>query len=98
MTTTHVIPSMYSYRLTQRHRRTAKHTTGKLVQYPTGFVAAEVEITLDVHATLPDEARENFVRDVTENCRTLKFTDYGFEEARVAVPLDWICFNIQLVM
>jgi hypothetical protein len=29
---------------------------------------------------LPQSASDKLVRDVTENCRTLKFDDYGFEE------------------
>jgi len=28
-----------------------------------------------------DENADKLVRDVTENCRTLKFTNFGFEEA-----------------
>jgi hypothetical protein len=34
----------------------------------------------DGHCNLPEPASEKLVRDVTENCRTLKFTDYGFED------------------
>ena len=29
---------------------------------------------------VPDGASETLTRDITENCRTLKFTNYGFEE------------------
>ena len=32
-------------------------------------------------ASLPDGASQKLVRDITENCRTLNFEDYGFEEA-----------------
>jgi len=39
-----------------------------------------VEITLEVSARLPEGASDKTVRDVTENCRTLRFTDFGFEE------------------
>jgi hypothetical protein len=40
-----------------------------------------VQVTIEVHANLPDGASDKLVRDVTENCRTLRFTDFGFEEA-----------------
>jgi len=30
--------------------------------------------------SVADGASDKLVRDVTENCRTLKFTDFGFEE------------------
>jgi hypothetical protein len=43
-------------------------------------VGASIEITLEIQVSLSDGATEKLVRDVTENCRTLKFTDYGFEE------------------
>jgi hypothetical protein len=39
-----------------------------------------VRITLEIEAELSDGASEKLVRDVTENCRTLKFNSYGFEE------------------
>ena len=35
---------------------------------------------LEIKADLPDAASEKLVRDVTENCRTLKFETYGLEE------------------
>jgi hypothetical protein len=44
-------------------------------------VGVQVEITLEIHADLPEGASEKLIRDVTENCRTLRFKDYGFEEA-----------------
>ena len=47
----------------------------------TKLVDAEVEITLEIQAKLPDGASDKTVRDVTENCRTLKFESFGFEEA-----------------
>jgi hypothetical protein len=50
------------------------------VQHLTGLVGSNVEITIEIRAELADGAGDKLVRDVTENCRTLKFTDYGFEE------------------
>jgi len=35
---------------------------------------------MEIHAELPEGTPEHIVRTVTENCRTLKFTNYGFEE------------------
>jgi predicted AAA+ superfamily ATPase len=53
----------------------------EVVQHLTGIVGAEVQVTIEVHASLPDGAGDKLVRDVTENCRTLRFTDFGFEES-----------------
>jgi hypothetical protein len=40
-----------------------------------------VQVTLDIQVELPENASDKLARDVTENCRTLKFDDYGFEES-----------------
>jgi predicted AAA+ superfamily ATPase len=61
--------------------RDAGRIAEEVVQHLTGLVGARVDITIEIHAELPDGASDKLVRDVTENCRTLKFTDYGFEEA-----------------
>lgn len=50
-----------------------------IVQHLQSLVGADVQITLEIHANLPDGAPENVVRTVTENARTLKFESYGFE-------------------
>ena len=52
----------------------------EVVQHLTGLVGANVEITIEIRADLADGASDKTVRDVTENCRTLKFENYGFEE------------------
>ncbi|MBA4155983.1 MAG: HEPN domain-containing protein [Gemmatimonadetes bacterium] len=44
------------------------------------LVSADVEVTLDIQARVPDGVPENVVRTVTENARTLKFTSAEFEE------------------
>ena len=41
---------------------------------------ARVKITIEIEAEIPSGAPENVVRTVTENCRTLKFDNQGFEE------------------
>jgi hypothetical protein len=61
--------------------RDAGRIAEEVVQHLTGSLGAQVRITLEIEAQLPDGAPEKLVRDVTENCRTLKFADYGFEEA-----------------
>jgi hypothetical protein len=60
--------------------RDASQIAEEVVQHLSKIDGAEVRVTLEVHADLPDGASEKLVRDVTENCRTLKFNNYGFEE------------------
>jgi hypothetical protein len=60
--------------------RDASRIAEEVVQHLSGIVDATVEITLEIQAELPDGAAEKLVRDVTENCRTLRFTSFGFEE------------------
>lgn len=51
----------------------------EIIQHFTSLVGAEVEITLEVQASIPDGVPDNVVRTVTENCRVLKFTSQEFE-------------------
>jgi hypothetical protein len=60
--------------------RDASRIAEEVVQHLTGLIGARVEILLEIQADLPDGAPDKVVRDVTENCRTLRFTSYGFEE------------------
>ena len=60
--------------------RDASRIAEEVVQHLSGIVGATVEITLEIQAELPDGTAEKLVRDVTENCRTLRFTSFGFEE------------------
>jgi hypothetical protein len=61
--------------------RDASQIAEEVVQHLTRIVGAEVGITLEIQADLPEGASEKLVRDVTENCRTLRFDNYSFEEA-----------------
>jgi hypothetical protein len=61
--------------------RDAAQIAEEVVQHLTRVVGARVEINLEIQAELTEGASEKLVRDVTENCRTLRFTSYGFEEA-----------------
>ena len=38
-----------------------------------------MHVTLEIEAKIPGGAPEHVVRTVTENSRTLKFTNHGFE-------------------
>ena len=52
----------------------------EVIAHLAGLVDAEVTVTLDIAANLPDGAPEHTVRTVSENSRTLKFDSHGFEE------------------
>lgn len=41
---------------------------------------ANVSVTIDIYAEIPEGAEEKTIRTVTENCRVLKFKEFGFEE------------------
>ena len=60
--------------------RDAARIAEEVVQHLTGLVGTNVEITIEIRADLAEGASDKTVRDVTENCRTLKFENYGFEE------------------
>ena len=64
-----------------RFGRDAARIAEEVVQYLTGLVGTNVEITIEIRADLAEGASDKTVRDVTENCRTLKFTNCEFEEA-----------------
>ena len=52
----------------------------EVVQHLESLMGSNVEVTLEIQADIPDGVPEKTVRDVTENCRTLKFESYGFEK------------------
>ncbi|MBI2941222.1 MAG: ATP-binding protein [Chloroflexi bacterium] len=64
-----------------RPERDAGVITREVIQRLTALANANVEITLEISAEIPDGAPEHVVRTVNENCRTLKFQSYGFEES-----------------
>jgi hypothetical protein len=53
----------------------------EVLQHLAGLLHAEVEVTLEIRAKVPDGVPEHVVRTVTENCQTLRFTTQEFEEA-----------------
>lgn len=65
----------------QRLNRDVNGLTSEIVQHLTGLVDAEVEITVEIHATSRAGFTDEVVRTVSENARTLKLSSYGFEES-----------------
>ena len=63
-----------------RLSRDAGKIAEEVVQHLTARPGATVEVTLEVQVVIPDGAPDELMRTVTENCRTLKFTSYGFEK------------------
>ena len=51
----------------------------EIIQHLTALTGAEVKITLEISADIPEGAPDNIVRTVTENCLTLKFKHQSFE-------------------
>jgi hypothetical protein len=64
----------------QRASRDAGAIAEEVLAHLTGLVGAKAEVTLEIHVDLPDDVPDHVVRTVTENCHTLKFTTFGFEE------------------
>src|SRR5271166_3143507 len=52
-----------------------------VVQHLAALLDAKVTVTVEIDAVIPSGAPDNVVRTVTENCRTLKFENSGFEES-----------------
>ncbi len=61
--------------------RDASRIADEVIQHLSKYVRANIEVTLEIRAELTDGATEKTIRDVTENCRTLRFDTFGFEEA-----------------
>jgi hypothetical protein len=52
----------------------------EVIAHLAGLPDAKVKVTLEIDVALPEGAPENVVRTVTENARTLKFANQGFEK------------------
>jgi predicted AAA+ superfamily ATPase len=59
--------------------RDAGRIAEEVIAHLVGQPGAEVSVTLEIEAHVPDGASEQTVRTVTENSRTLKFKTHGFE-------------------
>jgi len=62
-----------------RTGRDASKVADEVLAYLVGLMGADVTVTLEITARIPDGVPDNVIRIVTENCRTLKFDDQGFE-------------------
>jgi len=62
-----------------RTGRDASRIADEVIAHLVGQVGAKVTVTLEIEASLPDGASDQTVRTVTENSRTLKFANHGFE-------------------
>jgi len=60
--------------------RDASRVAEEVIAHLTGLVGASVAVTLEIEAQIPSGASDHIVRTVTENCRTLKFANHGFEK------------------
>jgi len=52
----------------------------EVVQHLTSQYGADVQVTLEIQANLPDGVNEQLRRIVSENARTLNFTQFDFED------------------
>lgn len=60
--------------------RDAGRIADEVISHLSGLVGAKVKVTLEIEAEIPNGAPDNVVRTVTENGRTLKFTNQEFEK------------------
>ena len=61
--------------------RDAGRIADEVVAHLAGLVGSKVSVTLEIQAEVADGVPEKVVRIVTENCRTLKFSNHGFEDS-----------------
>jgi len=51
----------------------------EIIQHLASLPGAEVKVSVEIQATVPTGVPDGTVRTVSENCRTLRFTQHGFE-------------------
>lgn len=61
--------------------RDAGRIADEVISHLSGLMNSSVTVTLEIEAEVPGGVPEKVVRTVTENCRTLKFQNQGFEES-----------------
>ena len=59
--------------------RDASQIADEVIAHLAGLVGADVKLTLEIAADIPEGAPEHIVRVVTENSSSLGFEDSGFE-------------------
>ena len=52
----------------------------EIVQHLNALVGSDVEVTIEIHATVEDGIPDDIIRTISENARTLRFDQFGFEE------------------
>jgi hypothetical protein len=52
----------------------------EVIKHLTTLYGANVQVTLEIQANMPNGVPEGTLRTVAENCRTLHFESFGFEE------------------
>ena len=65
---------------TARVGRDASKIADEVIAHLAGLVGSTVTVTLEITADIPDGVPDQAVRTVTENSRTLRFTEHGFEK------------------
>ncbi|MDR2175946.1 MAG: hypothetical protein LBO82_08455 [Synergistaceae bacterium] len=63
-----------------RVNRDVQRLVEEVITHLTAADGAEVEVSLEVNVKSPDGLSPQVVRTVSENCKTLKVKDFGFEE------------------
>lgn len=63
-----------------RISRDAGQIADEVIQHLTKLPGAHVEVTIEIQSEIPEGAPDDVVRTISENCRTLKFKSFGFEE------------------
>ena len=64
-----------------RVARDAGTIAEEVIAHLAGLVGADVTVSLDIAANVPEGVPDNVVRTVSENSRTLKFQSHEFEES-----------------
>ena len=62
-----------------RFGRDAGRIADEVISHLAGLVGSRVKVTLEIEAEVPSGTPDPVVRTVTENSRTLKFINHGFE-------------------
>ena len=60
--------------------RDAGRVAEEVIAHLAGQMGADVKVTIEIEAELPNGASDQLVRTVSENARTLKFDSHGFEK------------------
>ena len=59
---------------------TAGQVGDEVIKHLTALLGSDVEVTLEIRATVKDGIPDNVIRTVSENANTLKFETFEFEE------------------